>query len=445
MNEALKQAGADEDVARAWLRGLTCNPALPGVVLRRLLEFEDLSTSPRWLTWRKLDAEATAIVVTAARREFRLDVLENASADVDELARLAHDEDPQVRLVYAALLSEFGRRIPPGMPEVLARDSDPKVRRTVARCPGLTHAVQDRLVEDEHPGVRAAVLSPELWERLAPPVRERLLDDPAPQVREKLAELLRVEVEKEPEALTARARVTHADPHVRREAAGDPDVPLALALRLAHDPEGAARFALSMREDLTEEQRASISCEIPPWVPEPRWIQDQATEPEHALRIAASAHVGLRRALAMQPHLPDDVVARLAADEDPEVRNLLCHHCQDAPHELLVEVYATAEDRSWSRLRGQPNFARPGLARFADDPNPRLRHAALDDPDAGPELPLRLADDPEVGEWAVRDPRFPADELLRRLTLPSSARAAAANPTLPPAVMHQLLDLAGDR
>jgi hypothetical protein len=43
----------------------------------------------------------------------------------------------------------------------------------------------------------------------------------------------------------------------------------------------------------------------------------------------------------------------------------------------------------------------------------------------------------------VRDPRLPADELLRRLTVPGSALAAAANPALPVAVMDELLDLAG--
>ncbi|MFK0046424.1 hypothetical protein ACIQU4_20430 [Streptomyces sp. NPDC090741] len=97
----------------------------------------------------------------------------------------------------------------------------------------------------------------------------------------------------------------------------------------------------------------------------------------------------------------------------------------------------------WSFLSRHPNFARPGLARYADHPNPRLRHAALSDPDGGPDLVLRLAADPAVSTWAVRDPRLPAGELLRRLALPAGALAAAANPALPPAVMHRLLDLAG--
>ncbi|OIJ68321.1 hypothetical protein WN71_007815 [Streptomyces mangrovisoli] len=414
-------------------------------VLRRLLEFEELPADRSWLIWRKLDAEATAVAVASSRTQHRLDVAENPSADADALARLAHDAEPRVRFVYAVLLREFGRRIPAGVAEVLAGDKDPRVRRMIGGCEGLSPEVQDLLVSDEDPAVRAAVLSRDLWRRLAEPVRRRLLDDPAPRVRERIAELSRAEAE--PMALTAQARVAHADATIRREAAGDPQVPFVLARRLANDPENTVRLALSMREDLTEEQRAAIAVEVPDsdWVPRPRWIQERATDPRTALRIAESRHVGLRRALAMQPHLPPEVVARLAADKDPWVRRDLCDHCQDAPHELLVEIYATAEDRGWSALRYHPNFARPGLARFWDHPNHRLRLAALDDPQAGPELPSRLADDPEVGVWAVRDPRLPPDELLRRLTLPGSAFAAAANPALPSAWMHQLIDLATDR
>ncbi|MFJ1708062.1 hypothetical protein [Kitasatospora sp. NPDC088346] len=145
--------------------------------------------------------------------------------------------------------------------------------------------------------------------------------------------------------------------------------------------------------------------------------------------------------LAFNPALPGPALERLLEFEElPAPRPW-----QDAPHDLLVELYATAQDRNWSALRHRRNFAAPGLARFADDPNPRLRHAALDDPEAGPELLLRLADDPDVGTWAVRDPRFPAEELLRRLTRPASAFPAAANPALPAATMHQLIDLAQDR
>lgn len=120
----------------------------------------------------------TAVAVSSSRMRHRLDVVQNPTADADAPAPLAHDVEPRVRFAYAALLTDFGRRVPAGVPEVLAGDAHPGVRRLVTGCPELPPAVQRRLVEDEDPGVRAGMLSPELWERLAAPVRERLLDDP---------------------------------------------------------------------------------------------------------------------------------------------------------------------------------------------------------------------------------------------------------------------------
>ncbi|WP_406416872.1 HEAT repeat domain-containing protein [Streptomyces sp. NBC_00873] len=170
VDEVLEQAGAEEVVVREWLRGLTCNPALPGAVLERLLGFEELPAHRLWLTWRQLDEEATAIAVASSRTQHRLDVAEKPPADVDGLARLAYDVEPRVRFVYAALLSQFGRPSPPEALVALAGDTKPKVRRMITRAPGIPAAVQHRLVEDEDPGVRAGVLTRELWERLPEPV-----------------------------------------------------------------------------------------------------------------------------------------------------------------------------------------------------------------------------------------------------------------------------------
>ncbi|MFD4907297.1 hypothetical protein [Kitasatospora purpeofusca] len=389
-----ERAAADGDTVKDWPHGPARNQALPVEVLVRLLELAELSMSTFWLRHRPLDAAATELVVASPQIQHRLDVTENPTADVDVLARLARDPEPRVRFVYAVMLFEHRRRIPAGVLEILAEDPEPKIRRIVGG--GGT-----------------------------PPVA---VQEPAPTSAP---------------VLTAEQRVAHPDRFVHLEAAADPELPTALALRLAADPENDVRLAVSIREELTEDQRTAIPCTVQQhfWSP-PSWIARQATDPDTARRIASSAHLGLRRALAAQPDLPSDVVALLAADEDEWVRRTLAERCEDAPHELLVELYATVQDRYWSGFRHHRNFARPGLARFADDPNPRLRQAALDDPEAGPELLLKLADDPAVSAWAVCDPRLPADELLRRLALPAHAAAAACNPSLPVAVMHRLLDLA---
>lgn len=129
-----------------------------------------------WLKYRTLDAAATELLVASPQIQHRLDVTENATADVDVLARLARDPEPRVRFVYAVMLFEYKRRIPAGVLEILAQDLEPKIRRIVG--------------ESEKPPV--AVQEP-------PPV------------------------------LMAEQRVTHPDPAVRMKAAADPEVPTVLA------------------------------------------------------------------------------------------------------------------------------------------------------------------------------------------------------------------------
>ncbi|MFG2949752.1 hypothetical protein [Streptomyces adustus] len=439
--ESLDRLSGDDRLAQEWLGGLASNPALPSSVLARLLTVEGLPHSSSWLTWCPLDAERTAVLVASPQIDHRLQVVVNPNADVDVLACLARDPAPRVRFVYAAVLGDFGRRIPEGVADILAGDSEAKVRRMATQW-SLSVPVRARLAEDEDAQVRGAALTAELWPRLADTVRESLLADPAPGVQNAIARLF---PSADPAPLPAPAlRIQDPDPAVRREAAQDPEVPTVLALELAEDPDDAVRLALSMREDLTEHQRAAIAYVVPHgYHTPPRWIVERGHEPDVARRAAASDHVLLRRSIAMQNHLPADVVDRLARDEDFFVKLTLCESCQEAPHDLVLEMYAYWHDLKREFLRCHPNFARPGLARFADHPDPRLRRAALDDPDAGPELVLRLVDDPDVGGWALRDPRLPGWELHQRLGIAGSARSAAANPALPPATMHQLLDLAG--
>ncbi|MFD1311421.1 hypothetical protein [Streptomyces kaempferi] len=437
----LDQLGGDERLAREWLGGLTLNPALPASVLTRLLTVEELPAySSSWLARCPLDRERTAVLVAAPRIDHRLQAVENPTADVDVLARLARDPEPRVRFVYAAIAGDFGRRVPEGVPEVLAGDSEARVRRMATQW-DLPVAVRARLAEDEDALVRASALTADLWPRLSAAVREALLADPEPRVRDAVAQLFPPEPvpRAEPDE-----RVQDPDPFVRSRAAQDPEVPTALALRLAEDPDDSVRLSLSMREDLTEEQRSAVAYVVPNgYHTPPRWIVERGHQPDIARRAAASGHVLLRRSIAMQRHLPADVVDRLAEDEDFFVKLTLCQSCQEAPHALVLEMYAHWHGLKWTLVRSHPNFAKPGLARFVDHPDARLRRAALDDPEAGPELVLRLIDDPEVGWWALRDPRLPSQELNQRLNVPDSARNAAANPALPPETMHRLLDLSG--
>ncbi|WP_370120723.1 hypothetical protein [Streptacidiphilus sp. MAP12-33] len=393
-------------------------------------------------------------------------MIENPTAEAAALVPLAHDPDPRVRRCYVVLAPDYRRHVPREALQTLAVEADDKVRAMTAACLDVPAGIRAQLAADPEPVVRKSAVNRKTWKLLSPDLRAALLDDPDPDVRAAVERAKQVDaplprtvtqyradtqdrrrqaagespLDRELSVLLA----SDEDPGIRRALAGNPHTPTDVALQLAEDPDDGVRLTLSQREDLTEEQRAAIAYIVPSgYTYPPKWISENGHDPAVARRAAASSHVLLRRSIAMTRQLPPDVVDLLAKDEDFFVKLTLCESCPDAPHELVIEMYAYWHGLRWSLLMSHPNFAKPGLARFADHPNPRLRHAALHDPDGGPDLVLRLADDSHVGGWAVSDPRLPHDELVRRLGDPPHAMAAARNPALPAETMHRLLDLAG--
>lgn len=465
VESALRRGGTA--LPERWVLGLRWNQTLPVSVLRRLLPIRtEQGAADYWLSQRDLPPGATEAVVAHGDAWQCRELLENPTADGAALVPLARHPDPRVRRRYAGLGADWGRQIPEAIMLVLAADPDARVRALTAGYPELPIGTRARLAADPDPAVRKATVGPSNWELLPPDVQAALRRDADPDVRAAVDRTTRVEQPlpcgvRQYLAATRDRRLRAAseapldrelvalltadqDPVIRRALAANPHTHTDLALRLAEDPDDEVRLALSQREELTEEQRAGIDYVVPgghTWPP--KWIRERGHEPAVARRAAASGHVLLRRSIALARRLPSDVVDLLAADEDFFVRLTLCESCPDAPHELVIEMYTYWHGLRWGLLLRHPNFAGPGLARFADHPNCRLRHAALYDPDGGAELVLRLADDPYVAPWAVSDPRLPAAELVRRLGDPRHARAAARNPALPPEAMHRLLDLAG--
>ncbi|MEV6104953.1 hypothetical protein AB0M28_09585 [Streptomyces sp. NPDC051940] len=202
------------------------------------------------------------------------------------------------------------------------------------------------------------------------------------------------------------------------------------------------------------------------------WVAALYDDPDAMRQLAASAKLRIRRSVARAPHLPPDVVEALAGDEDRVVRLFLTESCDDATAGVLLDVW------SWwhgsfsfpGRPRSHPHFPRRDLLRFADDPRPRVRMLALDDPastaalverfsrDADAEVRGRAAGDARLSpESAVRllgDPAFAVQgPILRNPALPPSslapllldlatARDAAENPAVPVSVMHRMMDCA---
>ncbi|BAJ27163.1 MULTISPECIES: hypothetical protein [Kitasatospora] len=175
------------------------------------------------------------------------------------------------------------------------------------------------------------------------------------------------------------------------------------------------------------------------------WVGALFDDPDAMRQLAAHPNRWVRRSVARAPRLPADVAARLGRDEDRVVRLFLTESCADAPAETLLDVWGWWPG-SFSfpgRPRDHPNFPRAGLLRHADDPRPRYRLLALDDPAATAGLAVRLAadPDPEVRARAAADRRLPSTAAVALLGDPDPAvrRAAAGHPTLPAATLAALL------
>ncbi|WP_433796553.1 hypothetical protein [Actinoplanes sp. CA-252034] len=233
------------------------------------------------------------------------------------------------------------------------------------------------------------------------------------------------------------------DERERADIAADPRLPDDLVARLARDLSPLVRLAVSMRPELTEEQRAAIDYHVgrDDRIQPAGWAAT-TTDPQVQRRCATSAHVGLRRSVAGNPELAVDLVTLLAGDPDFAVRLMLCERHREVPPETILGVYLESTTMTNFRLPGHPAFPRAGLARLADSPDPKARALVVRDPGATPEVVDRLSRDPDpvVRARATADPRLPSSRLPELLTTLSTATAAAANPGLPVAVMHRIVE-----
>ncbi|WP_327136941.1 PE-PGRS family protein [Streptomyces sp. NBC_01340] len=383
--------------------------------------------------------------------------------------------------------------------ERLAVDPSARVRAETARLSGLSAHLLTVLAADPEWAVRAAACW-RAWPHLPDETRHKLLGDPSGKVR---AEALLRHHQDRPmprsviiaadfaadtayggfqdravkscrlERDLAEHFAHHSDPGLRRSLAGSPGLDPDLVALLGRDQDESVRFAVSTRPDLTEEQRAGIGIDFDPRLHHYPldWVLDLHDDPAALRRLAASAHPLVRRSVARAKRLPPDVVELLARDEDRVVQLFLAESCDDAPANMLLRVWQwwTGSLSAPDRPHGHPNFPRHDLLRHADDPNPRMRQLAPDEPESTPELVERFSRDPdeEVRYRAAKDPRltaasavrllddphahirqaafwharFPARVIVRLLRDPDTAEPAARHPALPVLVMKRMLQL----
>ncbi|MFF9869541.1 PE-PGRS family protein [Streptomyces sp. NPDC013953] len=477
----------------AWLHGLAGNPSAPASVLVRLLRMAPERQLPYALMLRPLPAEVVEAWLRHPDRRTRRSLCEQHHLTPEQRGRLLDGDDPRIAFIVATVAADEGRALTEDAFERLATHPDSNARCEAARHRDLPRRLRHALAADPHPAVRRSVCRWG-WAELDAGLRAALVADEDDGVRSEALLSRHRELPMDPhihaslpeEAVRQQAArecrltselaellVTHEDAGIRAGVAENPHLAADLVVRLGEDPDERVRFNAAQHPSLDEDQRAAIPVEISPdlryWPLD--WVLARRDDPEEMRRCATSGHVLLRRGAALAKELPPDVVELLARDEDHVVRLLLAESCAQAPGELLLEMWRTWNGWSRFEMPRHPNFPRRGLLRYADDPDPRMRELARLDPESTAEVVERLGRDPEptvryaalgdvrlspesvvrlttdaqeeVRERAAADSRLPREVLARLLEAPGTAGAAAANPVLPVAVMHDLLDRAG--
>ncbi|GGV70635.1 hypothetical protein GCM10010277_81820 [Streptomyces longisporoflavus] len=463
-----------------WAKGIGSNPAAPDELLIRLLDVEEgfLHGCDRPAVLDAALSHPDPRVRSRPADTFR------PKLTSDQWVQLVRAEpSPDRRVLWAERACIWGTVLPRDLYDDLPAGPS---RASAAELPGLPAQHLPGLAADADPRVRAAACA--RWEDLAAPLRERLLTDTDDAVRTTalLAHHTRLPMPREvfaalpdPRQALDRCRlapeleaelVRDGDAEVRRALAATPGLGAHGVAVLAQDPQDDIRSAVALRHYLTEEQRAAIRHDFDPTSMSHTlsWVEDLHGDADAMRRLATSSHPLVRRSVARARHLPPDVVARLARDEDRVVRLFLAESCEDAPADLLLEVWRWW-DGSFShpdRPRSHPNFPRAGLLHYVADLNGR-RRLALDDPESTPADVARLARDPEaevrrraaedprlspadavlllndpegyVRGTAVRNPRLPASILAGLLHDRDTACAAVTNPAIPVPVLHRIL------
>ncbi|PAZ17111.1 PE-PGRS family protein [Streptomyces sp. SA15] len=452
--------GTGEKLLDAWARGLSLNPATPDDLRTRLLD-----RSP----YAMYSAMPTAVVDAALVHpdwKFRARAAEvQPNITPEQWARvILGEQDERHRWLLTMLAADRRAELDEDTCRRLAADPSARVRSEAARLKGLPASLSVALATDPDPGVRFVACAA-AWPHLDDRARKALLGDPAGKVR-RAALLLHHQEHPLPlsvfeaedlkidaletcrlERDLAEHLARHGESAERRSLAGNPRLDPDLVAVLGEDPDPDVRFAVSTRPDLTEEQRAAIPIDFDPGIHYYAldWVVALHHDADAMRRLAASSHPLVRRSVARARHLPPDVVERLARDEDRVVQLFLAESCDDAPADMLMNVWQwwTGSLSTPDRPRGHPNFPRSGLLRHADDPNPRMRRLALDDPESTPELVERLSRDvsEEVRCDAAADPRLSAAAAARLLEDPHEhvRHFAARHPNLPVRVLTRLL------
>ncbi|MFD7322445.1 translation initiation factor 2 [Streptomyces sp. NPDC059875] len=478
----------------AALEGLALNPATPVDVLLRLLEPPYEAAWSAVCRWRReLPEEVVDAILAHPKPRVRGALARNPHVPGEVRGRVVDDEDWLVRACLSDGPGEdaWPRYLPDRVIERMHATYDGQELQSLAFSRQVPFG--SRLAFATHPTPAVRTYGTGMWRHLSEERRAALLADPDPDVRASAERMAaRVAAEDDAEEMERQLRAlpgtrSHAHGHIlvncrlsravvdellrerqdddlwclahnystppdvvahvarvggpksRLEVAERKDLPREVVDLLARDPDPAVRTAVSVRPELTEDERAAVD-----YVVEPLSLGELGEDPYRApLSHARSAHPLLRRRVAHNPELPAELVELLAADDDLGVRVLLAQYHPGAPPELLLRCYLEYTGRYRDRLLDLPQFPSRGLgARFGTAEDPAVRLLATRDPALDPSVADMLTRDPDarVRAGATRNPALPQERLHQLLEDEELSKDAAANPALPLETMYRLLD-----
>jgi hypothetical protein len=392
------------------VRGLSRNPALPDILVPRMLEYPAADVVGL-IYGREWSDELFDIV--AAHPDVRLRELLAlcGGATAEQLVRMI--DDPAFPVALALLQGPFTTR-PQPLP-VWAY-------RKLAERPDVKRMLPVLYPTELSPAAVAAFAG---------------VDD------EEIASWARARSEPEPMTVERAREIVAGDSAWEKATiALEPDLPPDLVTTLSADPDPRVRTFVSMRPGLSERQRAAIGYRVSTndRLPRLAWVIE--ADGEQLQRCVSSAHPGLRRSAACNKRLTADQIAMLAADDDFPVRLLLCENQESVPTDLVVRTYLEARVITRGGLLSHPAIVDADLTGYADSPYWGARALVVRDRCAPAELIDRLSHDehPGVRTWVAGDTRLSQERLLELLEDPETAAAAAANPNLPVELMVAILD-----
>lgn len=463
-HEGLRRLRSLGPVRRAHLHGLAANPSTSTDILLRVLKFPADLKLWDFLLYRELTDDLIAAALAHPDRRVRNSVVENANLTPAQRLTFLVDPDERVRLVGAVLAADHRLEVPETILLALSAETHLRIRQEAAHLPTNSSKIATLRAHDPSPHIRRIAADRD-WRLLTDSERAGLLGDEDPAVRgaARLADLDGAPVDSGVFTILSEAQQRQVATTVplaqdlvdllasgtsrhRAWLAANPHTPLRLLLELASDEDADVRLAVSIRPELTEQQRAAI-----PVVIDPRghytalaWVRARHADLQAMARLARSAHLLIRRSVATVKELPTETAELLARDEDFAVRLLLAENCRQAPADLLLRTWLEWTGYSRHKILKHPNFPLHGQARHINDPEPDRRYLALHDPDLSERQLDELSrdSDPRNRRAALADPRLSAPRIAQLADDSDSAvrAAAAAHPGLPPETLRTLLD-----